>query len=126
MNAQLDTMARKVFLDLLPVEVMDVKIHDSKASAPLSKALSELAIVGIEDAVKEGEVIVNLLITGNSKSCLCGLDNSFHGRHRGRIGGEDGSWREICLDDTLVMYIAREKEGLSREVDFWPVERWPT
>ena len=60
----------EVRLHLLAVDIVDVQVHNSKAAAPTLVAVGKLRIGGVEDAIHEGEVIFDLLVTLDVKAVL--------------------------------------------------------
>jgi hypothetical protein len=74
MNRQRQLVVVKVLLHLLAVDVVDVQVHDSQATAPALVALGQLVVGGVEDAIKEREVILDLLVSLDMEAVL-GLDD---------------------------------------------------
>ena len=73
-NGQRQVVVVEVCLHLLAVDVEDVQVHDSKGTAPSLVAVGKLRVGGVENAVHEGEVIFDLLVTLDVEAGL-GLGN---------------------------------------------------
>jgi hypothetical protein len=73
-NRQGQTMVVKVRLHLLAVDVEDIQVHDSKAATPPLIAAGKLGVFGVEDPIKEREIILDLLVSFDMEAVLR-LDN---------------------------------------------------
>jgi archaellum biogenesis ATPase FlaH len=73
-NRQWQVVVVEVLLHVLAVDVENVQIHNGKAATPALVALGEIIVLGVEDTIKEREVIFDLLITLDVETIL-GLDN---------------------------------------------------
>jgi hypothetical protein len=96
MNLELNPMIIEISLHLLPVYFVDVEVCDSQAPIPSFVTISKVAILDIEDAIDEGEVVFDLLISFNMKSSMArggfGLFHScFKVRHVEAERSEDES-----------------------------------
>ena len=74
MYCQVQIVMLEVLFQLLTIYVKHVLVGDCEHSAPMSIAVGELGILGIEDTVQKGEVVSNLFVTVYTKP-RCGLLN---------------------------------------------------
>ena len=66
----------EVLLHLVSVDVVDVQVHDGKATAPALIAAGQLGVGSVEDPIKECEVVLDLLVSFDVKAILGLLDGS--------------------------------------------------
>lgn len=81
MNLELKVVVAEVVLKLLTIQVENVQVHDSQASLPASKAVSQLTVLLVEDTIEEGEVVLDLLVSLNVETGLGLGDGSLKVRH---------------------------------------------
>jgi hypothetical protein len=80
-DGKLKLVVVKVGLDLISERVEDVGIHDSQHSAPTLVAVGQLAVLGVENAIKELKVVLDLFVSRDVETSLGLLDGSVHVRH---------------------------------------------
>ncbi len=74
MNLEVQSVMLEVCLDLFAVDVVDVQVRDRQDAAPTLIAFGELRVRRVEDAVEEGEVVGDLLVSVHVEAIL-GLDD---------------------------------------------------
>lgn len=82
-HLELDAVVVAVGLQLPPVEVENVEVHDGQAPLPPIVALGQLAIFDVEDAVEELKVVLDLFVAAHGEAPGCGLDGCLHVGHFG-------------------------------------------
>lgn len=71
----------EVLFDLITVHIVHVQVSDSQHSAPALVALSQLRVLGVEDAIEKGEVVGYLLVAVHVESILGLQDRCSKVRH---------------------------------------------
>ena len=61
-NLQVQIVVSEILLHLLSVDVVDVLVHDGQYAPPFCIAVCEVAVGFIEDAIHEGEVVLDFLV----------------------------------------------------------------
>lgn len=69
MDDQSDTVGLEIMFHLRTVQRADVDVRHSKASAPFLVQIGKLSVFNIENAIKECEVIRDLLIAFDMEAC---------------------------------------------------------
>lgn len=81
MNIKINAIMVEILLHLFTIDSEDIHVHNSQTTTPSLVAVSKVAVAGVEDAIKEGEVVFNLLIALYVEASF-GLRNScFKVRH---------------------------------------------
>lgn len=81
-DGQLDAVVLEVIFHLLAVDIVDVDVGYSKTPLPLFVQVGKIGILDVENAIDEGEIIFNLLVSFNVESSVTGggrclLDSGF-------------------------------------------------
>lgn len=63
MDRQGHVVVVEVGLHVFAIDIVDVQVHNGEATAPSLVAVGKLRVGGVEDAIHEGEVIFDLLVT---------------------------------------------------------------
>ena len=61
-DVKVDAVMVEVLLHLFSIDVEDIGVHNGEAPTPTLVTISQLASVGIEDAINKGEIVFNLLV----------------------------------------------------------------
>lgn len=85
-NIKLDVVLIKVSLQLLAVDIEDVLVHDSQATAPFTVAVCQLWLGWVENIVDEGEIVLDLLVAFDVETLGRLGDGGFHVGHFGLMG----------------------------------------
>lgn len=80
-NLEIELVVVKVLLNLVTVDIEDVLIHDGEATTPSLVAVGEVGLLGGEDVVDEGEVVLDLLVALDVETILGLRDGGLHVRH---------------------------------------------
>lgn len=70
MHLQVQVIVLEVLLHLLPIDVVDVLVHDGQNTPPFLVAVSKVAVGCVEYAVYEGEIVLDLLVALHVKPVL--------------------------------------------------------
>ena len=68
---ELEPVVLEIFLDLLSIDIEDIEVCHGQDTAPTLVAVGQLGVLWIENAVKEGEVVRDLLVAINMEAVLC-------------------------------------------------------
>lgn len=91
-DLELQTMVFKVLLHLLAVDIVDVHVHDSKASSPAREAFCEVTLLLVKDTVDEAEVVFDLLVALDVETLLGLRNGGLHVRHFDGCAVETTGW----------------------------------
>lgn len=80
-DLELQTMVVEVLLHLLAVDIVDVHVHDSKASSPALEAVCEVALLLVKDTVDKAEIVFDLLVALDVETGLGLRNGGLHVRH---------------------------------------------
>ena len=63
MDVEIDIVVVEISLHLLAIQIEDVQIHNGQATSPSLVAVGECLVAPVEDAIDEGKVVFDFLIT---------------------------------------------------------------
>ena len=81
MNLELQPVVLKVFFDLFAIDIIHVQVCHCEDSSPGFVAFGQLAVLQVEDPVKESEVVRDFFIAIHVETILGFDDRSYKIRH---------------------------------------------
>lgn len=67
---QFDAMMVKVLLHVLPINIVNVLVGDGQATAPFLVTIGKIVVLGVENTVNKGKVILDLLIPSDMEAIV--------------------------------------------------------
>lgn len=111
MYIKLDVVMIEIFLHLLTIDIEDIQVHDSQAASPSLIQISKIAVIWVEDAIEEGEVIFDLLVAFNVKASLRLGDSCI------KIGHDEEGKGELVWLSRPVSFELKEAREICRKVN---------
>lgn len=106
MNLQFDVVMLEVLLNLFSIDIIHIQIGHGQDPTPGLVTRGKLAILRVENSIKEGEVVRDLLVPLNMKPVLGRNDRGLHVGHVeevetivGEVKRFGGRW--LMVDEAL-------------------------
>ena len=76
MHFELQSVVLEIFLNLLSIDVVDIQVRDCQNTTPSFVALGQLWVFLVEDTVKKGKIVGDLLVAIDVKAIFGHFDSS--------------------------------------------------